>query len=179
MANPNLMHEGNEGCFRIHRNAGKFELKFEKNKKFTILVKSEDLSLLADLRSALYYHYDHEMVYPHDVDKSEVKRVAERLWSKMTKGELEKVMDERVERHKEESPIASKIVIKKEKIKYPVPGDFIIFHGIDKTKNDHLGVVANVNGEDYFVFIETGASFIMEELADSDWRFANATVEAM
>ena len=175
MANPNLMHEGNEGCFRIHRNAGKFELKFEKNKKFTILVKSEDLSLLADLRSALYYHYDHEMVYPHDVDKSEVKRVAERLWSKMTKGELEKVMDERVERHKEESPIASKIVIKKEKEKYPVPGDFIILY---ENVHEYLGIVAEVNETYYFVFIETGGSILMDDIS-SKWRFATATVEAM
>lgn len=178
MASHILTHEGNEGCFKIHRNANKFELKFKKDKRLTILVRYEEYSILDELRELLYNYYgDTKSLVTANV--YEVKNVAVRFMSKLTKGELEKVMDERVERHKEESPIASKIVIKKEKIKYPVPGDFIIFHGIDKTKNDHLGVVANVNGEDYFVFIETGASFIMEELADSDWRFATATVEAM
>ena len=57
MANPNLTHEGNEGCFKIHRNKTNFELKFAKNKSLYILAKSEDYPTLDKLRFALYKHY--------------------------------------------------------------------------------------------------------------------------
>lgn len=179
-------HEGNEGCFKIHRNANKFELKYSKDKRLTILVRSEEYSLLSDVRDLLYTYFgDARSLY--NSNKYEIKKVAERLLSKVTKGELERIMDERVSFHEEDDkydvqqkkdvPIESKIVIKKGKRSDPVPGDFIIINLEGKERE--LGIVCRGEHGLNFVFLKTGIVIPLEKALSEEWKFAEVIVEAV